>query len=112
MYRLRVFASRIWGFFRKRRLDENLAEELRAHVDALTEENIRSGMTPEEARYAAHRDFGGVEQTREMYREQSGLPFLDIALQDLRFALRGWLKRPLRSDRVHGSWHCRLRCHR
>jgi putative ABC transport system permease protein len=94
MHLLRVFASRIWGFFRKRRLDENLAEELRAHVDALTEENIRSGMTPEEARYAAHRDFGGVEQTREMYREQSGLPFLDIALQDLRFALRGWPKRP------------------
>jgi putative ABC transport system permease protein len=94
MYRLRVFVSRVLGFFRKRRLYDNLAEELRAHVDALTEENIRRGMTPEKARYAAHRDFGGVEQTKELYREQRGLPFLDIALQDLRFTSRGWAKRP------------------
>jgi putative ABC transport system permease protein len=94
MYHLRVLTSRVSGFFRKRKLDESLAEELRAHVDALTEENIRRGMTSDEARYAARRDFGGVEQTKELYRQQRGLPFLDVALQDLRFALRGWVKRP------------------
>jgi len=94
MERLRVFFSRAWGFLHKRRLDEQLREELQAHLDALIEENIRSGMTAEEARAAALREFGGVEQTKEIYRRQRGLPFLDVALQDLRFALRGLVRRP------------------
>jgi putative ABC transport system permease protein len=94
MARLRVFISRVVDFLRKQRLDENLDAELRAHLDALTEENIRRGMTPEDARYAARREFGGVEQARELYREQGGLPFLDTLLQDLRFALRTMAKRP------------------
>src|ERR1700681_4519200 len=94
MHRWRVFFSRAWGFLHKRRLDEDLREELQAHLDALTDANIRSGMTPADARAAALREFGGVEQTKEIYRKQRGLPFLDIALQDLRFALRGLVKRP------------------
>jgi putative ABC transport system permease protein len=51
-------------------------------------------MTPQEARYAARREFGGVEQTKESYRDQRGLPFLDALLQDLRFALRTMAKAP------------------
>jgi putative ABC transport system permease protein len=94
MHRLRVFFSRAWGFLHKRRLDEDLREEIQAHLDALTEENIRSGMSAENARAAAIREFGGVEQTKESYRQQRGLPFLDVALQDLRFALRGLVRRP------------------
>ncbi len=90
-----VFFSREHGdFLHQRRLEEDLREELQAHLDALTEENIRSGMSPEDARAAALREFGGVEQTKEIYRQQRGLPFLDVALQDLRFALRGLVKRP------------------
>ena len=94
MYRLRVFFSRAWGFLHKRRFDEGLREELQAHLDALMEENIRRGMAPEEARAAAIREFGSVEQTKEIYRQQRGLPFLDVALQDVRFALRGLVRRP------------------
>jgi len=94
MDRLRIFFSRAWGFLHQKHLDEQLREELQAHLDALMEENIRRGMTPEEARAAALREFGGVEQTKEIYRQQRGLPFLDIALQDLRFALRGLVRRP------------------
>jgi putative ABC transport system permease protein len=94
MGRLRVVASRVLSFFHKRRLDENLDAELRAHLDALTEENIRRGMTPEEARYAARREFGGVEQIKESHREQRGLPFLDALLQDARFAVRTLTKKP------------------
>ena len=90
----RVFFSRAWGFLHKGRLDEDLREELQAHLDTLTEENIRGGMSPEDARAAALREFGGVEQTKEIYRRQSGLPFLDVALQDVRFALRSLVKRP------------------
>jgi hypothetical protein len=94
MHRWRVFFSRAWGFLHKRRLDEDLREELQAHLDALTDANIRNGMTPEDARAAALREFGGVEQTKEIYRQQRGLPFLDVAVQDLRFALRGLVRRP------------------
>ena len=94
MDRWRVFFSRAWGFLHKRRFDEQLREELQAHLDALTQENIRGGMTAEEARAAALREFGGVEQIKEIYRQQRGLPFLDVALQDLRFALRGLVRRP------------------
>jgi len=91
---LRIFGARWRGLFRKRRLDGDLDAELRAHLDMLTEENIRRGMTPVEARYAARREFGGVEQTKELYREQRGIQLIDSFLQDLRFALRGLKSRP------------------
>jgi putative ABC transport system permease protein len=88
MNALRVLASRLLGLFGKRRLDETMDAELRAHLELLTDENIRRGMNPEEALFKARREFGGVEQTKEVYRGQRGLPFLDALLQDLRFALR------------------------
>jgi predicted permease len=82
------------GLFRKRQLDSDLEAELRAHLDMLTEENIRRGMSPVEARHAARREFGGVEQSKELHREQRSIPFLDALLQDLRFALRALRNRP------------------
>lgn len=91
---LRPFFSRLGGFFRKKRLDKELSAELEAHLDALMQENIRHGMTPEEARYAARREFGGLEQVKEAYRDQRGLPFFDTLVQDVRFALRTMAKRP------------------
>src|SRR5229473_2484483 len=94
MSRLRMFGSRLLGFFRTRSGDENLNAELRSHLQLLTEENIRRGMTLDEARHAARREFGGVEQTKESYREQRGLPFFDALWQDLRFAFRIFAKKP------------------
>jgi len=94
MKRLRVFASRLLGLFRKRRLDENLDAELRAHLQLLTDENIRRGMSPAEARHAAQREFGGVEQTKEACRDQRGVLLIDSLIQDLRFALRILSKSP------------------
>jgi predicted permease len=91
---LRIIFSRSVEFVSKQKRDEELVAELRAHLEALTEENIRRGMDAEEARYAARREFGGVEQTKESYREQQGLPFVDTLLQDLRFALRMLAKKP------------------
>src|SRR6266403_2266637 len=70
------------GFFRKRHLDGDLDAVLRAHLEMLAEENIRRGMGPAEARYAARREFGGLEQSKELHREQRSLPFLDALLQD------------------------------
>ena len=94
MGRLRIFGARMRGLFRKRQLDGDLDAELRAHLEMLTEENIRRGMSPVEARYAARREFGGVEQSKELHREQRSIPSLDALLQDLRFAVRGLRNRP------------------
>ena len=92
--RLRAAFARVLGAFSKRRRDRDLEEELRSHLDALIEEKIRQGMAPDQAKYAAQREFGGLEQTKEVYRDQRGLPFLDALLQDLRFALRGLRRQP------------------
>jgi predicted permease len=94
MERLRIFAMRLAGIFRKRSLDRELEIELRSHLDALTEENIRRGMNREEARYAARREFGGIEQTKEPYRDQRGLPFFETLAQDLHYASRMLVKNP------------------
>ncbi len=91
---LRIFASRFLGIFRRRKLESDLDAELRAHIDALAEENIRRGMNAQEARYAARREFGGVEQMKETYREQRGLPFFETLAQDLRYASRMLVKSP------------------
>src|SRR5258706_14929249 len=90
----RVIANRIRGLFTRKNHDSELDLELRAHLEMLTEENIRRGMSPAEARYAARREFGGVEQTKELYRDQRSIQFFDSLLQDLRFALRGLRNRP------------------
>jgi predicted permease len=91
---LRTFGSRVFGLFCKHNLENDLDTELRAHLESLTEENVRRGMTPEEARYAARREFGGFEQTKELYRKQRALPFSETLAQDLRYALRMLLKSP------------------
>ena len=91
---VRIFRARLRGLFRKRQLDVELDTELQAHLEMLIEENIRRGMSPEEARHAASRDFGGVEQAKEAYREQRGLPFFETLAQDLRYTLRMLLKSP------------------
>lgn len=88
MTRLREFASRIRALFRKNRLDQDLDEELREHLEMLVEENARRGMSVEEARNAARRSFGGIEQTKEAYRDQRGLPIIDSLARDLRYGLR------------------------
>jgi predicted permease len=91
---LRVLASRLLGFFRKRNLDEDLEAELRTHLELLTAENIRRGMSSQEARYAAHREFGGVEQAKESYRDQGGVPAVESLLQDLGYGARMLRRNP------------------
>jgi predicted permease len=85
---LRTFARRLTALFRRRRLEDDLDEELRSHLEMAVELNLRKGMSAEDARREALRSFGGVEQTKENYRDQRGLPMIETTLQDLRFGLR------------------------
>lgn len=85
---LRIAWSRCAALFRARRLDTDLDEELRAHIELAVEENLRRGMTAGEARTAALRAFGGVTQTRETYRMQRGVPWMETLAWDARYGLR------------------------
>jgi macrolide transport system ATP-binding/permease protein len=80
--------SRCAALFRTGRLDAELDEELRAHIDLAVEENLKRGMSRDQARTGALRDFGGVTQVTESYRNQRGLPLLEQAARDIRYAVR------------------------
>jgi len=98
-----MLMSRLFDVIFRRQREERLAEELQAHFDLLTDEHIARGMSPADARLAARRSFGGVEQIKERYRDQRGLPWLDTLAQDLRFAVRLMLKAPLFTFTAAGS---------
>ena len=75
-------------FFKKPQRDPELDAEVAEHLELAVEENIRHGMTADEARRQALIRFGGVVQAKEQQREARGLPWLDVLLQDLRFTFR------------------------
>ncbi len=91
---LRSAFVRFGSLFRKEQLDHELDDELASHISLHIEDNLRAGMTPGEARRDALMKLGGLEQTKESYRESRGLPFLEALSQDLRFALRMLRKSP------------------
>jgi predicted permease len=85
---MRRALHRLRSFFEKEPLDRELNAEFASHLDFAIDENLRRGMSPQEARRHAMIRFGGVEQAKEQHRETRGLPSLDIFLQDLRYTLR------------------------
>jgi hypothetical protein len=90
--------GRLWrrlrALLRRGEMDGELEEELRYHLAREVELNERGGMTPEEARRAALRAFGGVEQARELCREARGVRAIHDLWQDLRYGVRTLLKQP------------------
>ena len=94
MHVLSVAASRIRGVFRRRR-DADLADEFQLHLDLLAQDYRKRGFTPEEAKFAARREFGGLEQTKEAYRDRWGFASIDSILQDVRIAARGLRNTPV-----------------
>src|SRR5438067_3702486 len=94
MPRLRAWFCRLLGLYHKKSREAEMAEEIKQHVDLLTERNIAAGMLPYEARKAALRQFGGVEQVKELAREQRLWRWADEFLQDLRFGARMLFRTP------------------
>jgi predicted permease len=91
---MRAWYLRFAALFRKEWQDRELSEELESHLEMHIEDNLLAGMKPAEARRQALIQLGGMEQTKEQYREQRGIPALETVLQDLRFALRLLRKSP------------------
>jgi hypothetical protein len=91
---LHTFLARLRAVFTKPALDADFAEELAQHLDAATADNIRAGMTPDEARRHARIALGGVEQTRELHCDARGLPWLENLACDVRFAGRTLRRSP------------------
>jgi predicted permease len=90
----RKLFARIRALFFKRTLDAEMDEEMRAHIELRTEANIAAGMNPEEARFAALRQFGWVESIKEECRDQRGVSRLETLSRDVRYALRQLRKNP------------------
>lgn len=90
--RLRALLSRSAEMVMRTRRDRRLREEIATHLDELAAHYESVGMTPEQARLAARRAFGGVDQVTFDHREQRGLPGVDALVQDLRFAARLLIK--------------------
>jgi hypothetical protein len=79
---------------RRKRMLEQLNQEIRDHIEIETRDNIERGMSPQEAHYAALRKFGNVTRVREQTREMWSFVWLEQVLQDLRFGLRMLRKSP------------------
>jgi predicted permease len=86
--------QRLRSLFRRNTVERELDQELRFHVERQVGENISAGMTREEARHAALRDFGGVEQFKEECRDERRVGLIEILVQDARYALRTLIKNP------------------
>jgi putative ABC transport system permease protein len=88
MRTIRAFLLRLGGLFHKGRRDRELADEIESNLQLHIEDNLRAGMSPEDARRDALLKFGGIESAKEAYRDRRGLPLLEALAQDLRYAFR------------------------
>ena len=91
---LRAWTQRLLGTLPNEQLRREFSDELECHLQLNIDDNIRSGMTPEQARREAMIKLGGVERTKQAYSEQSTIPFLETLMQDTRFAIRQLSRNP------------------
>jgi predicted permease len=94
MRRLRALFLRLGGLLRKEPRERELADEMESHLQLHIEDNLRAGMSAAQARREAIMKLGGIEQTKESYRERRGLPLFETTLQDCRYAFRLLRKNP------------------
>lgn len=94
MKTLRAWIVRLFGIFPDRRRQVEFDHELQCHLQMHIDDNLRSGMTQEEARRQALIKLGGVDQTTQAYRERGTVPFIENMVQDVRFAVRQLARYP------------------
>src|SRR5271163_156410 len=94
MARWKRIIARLRSLFANQRAEEELAREVQSHLTLLADDFKRRGMSPEEARLAARRAYGGVEQAKQAHRDERSLLWIEQAMQDLRYALRMLAKSP------------------
>ncbi len=94
MIRLRRMFARLWNLFHNDRADAELAREVESHLTLLADDFERRGMPPSEARLAAKRAYGGVEQAKQAHRNERSLLWMEHTLQDLRHAVRALAHSP------------------
>jgi macrolide transport system ATP-binding/permease protein len=85
---------RIRSLFERDRVEQELSDELRFHMEKQIEEEIAQGATAEEARFSALRELGGVEQIKEECRDMRRVNFIENLIQDLHYGLRMLRKSP------------------
>jgi putative ABC transport system permease protein len=85
---------RLRALFTRARMENDLDEEVRFHLEKEIEKNVANGMSPDEARYAALRKFGGVDQVKEQSRDTRGIRVFEELVQDLRYSIRMLIKHP------------------
>lgn len=86
---------KIRGLFRRKKLDADMAEEMRTHLELQTEKNVADGMSPEAARYAARRQFGGLDQIKELARSQRSGQWIEQIGRDFRYGIRQLRRNPI-----------------
>jgi predicted permease len=94
MARWRRIIARLRSLLANKRAEEDLAREVASHLTLLTDDFERRGMSPEEARLAAQRAYGGVEQAKQAHRDERSLLWIEQTMQDLRYGLRTLSKSP------------------
>src|SRR5262245_12853019 len=86
--------TRLRALLRKSEMERELDEEMRHHIERQTEQNIRLGLNPEEARQVALKSFGGMEQAKERSRDARGVRWIEDLWQDMRYGARTLVKTP------------------
>ena len=94
MRRVRVWLIRTAGIFNKSKRDRELSAELESHLQLHIDDNLRAGMSPTEARRRAIIKLGGIESTKEIYRDRRSIPIIETLVQDVRFGLRMLRRNP------------------
>jgi len=91
---LRTLVARLAAHFKRRRMEADMAEEMQEHIEVLTRANLAAGMSPQDARFAAQRRFGGADQVKEQCRDERGFVWLEQLVKDSRFAVRSLARSP------------------
>src|ERR1700735_856461 len=94
MARWRRIIARLRNLLASKRAEEDLAREVASHLTLLADDFEHRGMSPEEARLAAKRAYGGVEQAKQAHRDERSMLWIEQTIQDLRYALRMLAKSP------------------